>query len=205
MVRRDGMVVLYGRRRALLCRTLARLVLGLDSSRPSCHVLQHYRRFARHSLDGRRRYRDAFFQDAEAATICERGVGFGTASPAAYRLLVAKGDFYDLSFALDLALAFIFLLRLVENWKWIERFEGPITFLAAYSYTLYLTHYTVMSSISFLTGFSRVIVVIISANALAIAMWWLFERHHRAIASALKARLAAQSQSYVMAPRNTNP
>jgi len=108
---------------------------------------------------------------------------------ASYRLFAVQGNFYDLAFCLLLAIALVFVLWLVENWKWIERFETPIMFLAAYSYTLYLTHYTVMEAISFENGVSRVILVIISANAVAIAMWWLFERHHRAIASTLKANL----------------
>lgn len=108
---------------------------------------------------------------------------------ATYRLITAQGNFYDLPFSLLLAIGIAFTLRLVENWSWIERFEAPITLLAAYSYTLYLTHYTIMEAISFTSGFPRVIVVTVSANAVAVCMWWLFERHHREIATALKSRL----------------
>jgi len=105
---------------------------------------------------------------------------------AACRLIAVQGNFYDLTFSLLLAIAIAFALRLVENWKWIERFQMPISLLAAYSYSLYLTHYTVMEATASLHGMARVVVVFVAANLLAIAMWWVFERHHRSIARALK-------------------
>src|SRR5262249_11923104 len=108
---------------------------------------------------------------------------------ASYRLVAVQGNFYDLPFALLLATSLVFALRVVENWKWVEGTEAPITFFAGYSYTLYLTHYTVMTAMRSLDGMALVLTVTAAANLLAIAMWWLFERHHRAVASALKTTL----------------
>lgn len=108
---------------------------------------------------------------------------------ATCRLFAVQGNFYDLPFSLLVAIFLVFALRVVENWKWIESVEAPIKFLACYSYTLYLTHYTVMTLMRSLQGMSLVLTVIAAANVMAIAMWWLFERHHRAVASVLKATL----------------
>ena len=130
-----------------------------------------------------------FFNAAKLNTVANAVLASALLLLATCRLLATQGNFYDLPFSLLLAIGLAFALRLVENWKWIECCETPIKFLAAYSYTLYLTHYTVMEAMSFLSGFSRVITVIVSANAIAIAMWWLFERHHPAVASAVKANL----------------
>jgi peptidoglycan/LPS O-acetylase OafA/YrhL len=50
---------------------------------------------------------------------------------------------------------------------------------AAYSYTLYLTHYTVMSAISIQSGWARTVVTFVVANIVAIALYFAFERHYR--------------------------
>jgi len=105
---------------------------------------------------------------------------------AAYRLVLVQGNFYDLELSLLLALTLVFGLKLVEGWNWLNRLEKPIAGLAAYSYTIYLTHYTVMSAVTFSHGITRVLAVIIAANLVALVMYWLFERHYRTVASALK-------------------
>jgi peptidoglycan/LPS O-acetylase OafA/YrhL len=71
-------------------------------------------------------------------------------------------------------------------------------FLANYSFSLYLTHFTVLTYLFvrypgsehnpklFLTS-------LVASNVLAIVFWWLFERHYPAVGRWLKRRYAARS------------
>jgi peptidoglycan/LPS O-acetylase OafA/YrhL len=71
--------------------------------------------------------------------------------------------------------------------------------LANYSYSLYLTHLTIFwfAFVRF-PGHeddSRLFwLAIATANAVAIAFWWLFERHHRRIAARLKALFPSRTE-----------
>lgn len=103
-----------------------------------------------------------------------------------YRLQIAKDGFYDLSFNLLLAATIIAAVKGIELVRipaWIAKASAA---LAAFSYTLYLTHYTVMVAFASLNGRTRVLVVLVVANLVAVAMYFAFERHHRAVARWLK-------------------
>lgn len=99
-----------------------------------------------------------------------------------YRYRIAPDEFYDLKLNLLMAMALFSALKAVENWQihgWIISVSSG---LAAFSYTLYLTHYTVMVSLSGLHGFARIAVVFVVANAVAVALYFLFERHYKKVA-----------------------
>jgi peptidoglycan/LPS O-acetylase OafA/YrhL len=68
---------------------------------------------------------------------------------------------------------------------WLTRFASGI---AAYSYTLYLIHYTVMEAIppSVLYGWARVLAVFAVSNIVSIALYFAFERHHKKVATWLR-------------------
>jgi peptidoglycan/LPS O-acetylase OafA/YrhL len=70
-----------------------------------------------------------------------------------------------------------------------------VQFIAAYSYSLYLTHHTLLQFIAIeMPGHEQSPALfwtsIVLSNALAMIFWVLFERHYRRIAAALKQRLA---------------
>lgn len=112
------------------------------------------------------------------------------------KLELAQGSFYDLQFSLLLGFTLVCALKAVERWDWLALIEKPVTFVAGFSYTLYLTHYTVMSSVVFEGApHTRVWIIFILSNALAITMWFLFERHHRTVARWLKARVSRESSA----------
>lgn len=115
---------------------------------------------------------------------------------------------YDLQFALFLAgaLSGIFLLVGAVNVvlpRWLSR---DIGFLADYSYSLYLIHYTL------LTGFAlyypsatendplMFLAVIAVANLCSIGFWFAFERHYRAVARAVRSALDRQRDLRPAAP-----
>ena len=112
-----------------------------------------------------------------------------TLSLCGLRLFLVRWNFYDLQFALLLAISLVAALKLVENWNWLEQISRPIAGLAAFSYTLYLTHNTVIDALRPLHGLVYVIVGFSAANLIAIAMWWLFERHHKAVAEMVRSKL----------------
>jgi peptidoglycan/LPS O-acetylase OafA/YrhL len=73
--------------------------------------------------------------------------------------------------------------------------EGPIGFVAGYSYSLYLIHHSLLEYLSVrhpeLIGKTWAFWAAVAAsNLLALAFWWLFERHHRQLARAIKNWLA---------------
>ena len=107
----------------------------------------------------------------------------------AVRLFANGFEIAELQFSLFLATALFGSFFALGTWRGavpaaVERLVG---FLAGYSYSLYLTHYTLLE-------FLRVRfpgapndpgafwLAILAANLLAIAFWWLFERHHRRLA-----------------------
>jgi peptidoglycan/LPS O-acetylase OafA/YrhL len=67
----------------------------------------------------------------------------------------------------------------------------PIGFVAGYSYSLYLVHHSLLEYVTVrqpeLVGQAWAFwAAILASNLLALAFWWLFERHHRQLARALK-------------------
>lgn len=111
------------------------------------------------------------------------------------RILATHFRVYDLQFAM-LASGILFgiffalgFARPVALPPWLRRAIG---FLADYSYSLYLTHFTIL--VWLLVHFgdrhegqaSRFWLAIGGANIVAILFWFLFERHHQALARATK-------------------
>jgi peptidoglycan/LPS O-acetylase OafA/YrhL len=87
-------------------------------------------------------------------------------------------------FAIFFALGF-------SEWRVPRLVFGPIGFVAGYSYSLYLVHHTLLEYVSVrhpeLIGKAWAFWASIAAsNLLALAFWWLFERHHRQLARAMK-------------------
>jgi peptidoglycan/LPS O-acetylase OafA/YrhL len=113
------------------------------------------------------------------------------------RLFANRFETGELQFGVFLAI-FIFALlfacgasRLVVP-KPVERAVG---FVAGYSYSLYLTHHTVLEflSVRLSGGMSDAAlfwIAIASSNVVAIGFWCLFERHHRHLARILRDSLA---------------
>jgi peptidoglycan/LPS O-acetylase OafA/YrhL len=83
-----------------------------------------------------------------------------------------------------------FLLEGLEERKSLRRLGIMVS---SYSYSLYLVHNTVLvvafehSSQSHLTGY---FVAIVSAHLVAIAVYWLFERHYRNVSIAIRPLVA---------------
>lgn len=129
------------------------------------------------------------------------GIAIMLAVLAGVRLVVVQGNFYELQFGALVALVFVTGLKAAERWNGLMMVGGVAKFIAAYSYTLYLTHYTVMSIISdqVLDGWPRVVVVFLVANVVAIGMWTLFERHHRHVAGWLHRQWNAGSGRWKVA------
>ncbi len=109
---------------------------------------------------------------------------------AAYRLKIAPDKFYDLALNLLIALAVIVSIKFVEDKEFSASFSKFSKWLASYSYTLYLTHYTVLVSLSFLTGWTRVFTVFFLSNAIALGMYYLFERHHKKVSLLIRRKSA---------------
>lgn len=69
----------------------------------------------------------------------------------------------------------------------------PVTFLANYSYSLYLIHYSALALMfAYIPTTEHNITTfwcaIVTINLVAIVFWYLFERHHRTVAAFLKKR-----------------
>lgn len=109
---------------------------------------------------------------------------------AAYRLKIAPDKLYDLSLNLLIALATIISIKLVENKNLPNSLAKNAKRLASYSYTLYLTHYTVLVSLSFLAGWTRFFIVFFLSNAIALGMYYLFERHHKMPSKVIRNKLS---------------
>ncbi len=120
----------------------------------------------------------------------------------AARLVDIKLDSYDdiefseLQFSLFLLMAvfsIFFLLRGIEKVPaFIQKF---CEFIAGYSFSLYLTHATIISYIylAFPGSDNRADIFwlsILLSNIFAIAFWWLFERHYRTFGAWLKKKTA---------------
>ncbi|QEE43652.1 acyltransferase (plasmid) [Rhizobium sp. WL3] len=102
-----------------------------------------------------------------------------------YRYKIAPDEFYDVRLGLLLAVTFFTGLLAVQNVTWPRWVAVTSAAVASYSYSLYLIHYTVMVAIPG-EGLIRVALVYLASNVIAVVLYWLFERHHRHVANALK-------------------
>lgn len=109
-----------------------------------------------------------------------------------YRYRIAADEFYDLRLNLLLGVLIFSGLKTVESMQALRWFTPIAAGLAAYSYTLYLTHYTVMALIPG-AGMSRVVLVFFVANFVAICLYFAFERHHRILGEAMKFRFLSRA------------
>jgi peptidoglycan/LPS O-acetylase OafA/YrhL len=113
------------------------------------------------------------------------------------RLFANHAVITELQFGVFLAIFLFALLfacgasrRIVP--KAVERSVG---FVAGYSYSLYLTHHTILEFLSIrlsgVVGNAAIFWIAIAAsNVVAIGFWYLFERHHRHLARILRDSLA---------------
>lgn len=109
----------------------------------------------------------------------------------ALRLRFVQGNVSDLKFMVLYCAFFFSAIKAIANYKWNYSIAEPVKFVAGYSYTLYLTHYTVIVTINkVLSGTDFVILSVIVANIVAIVMWFAFERHYPAITRRMHTALA---------------
>jgi peptidoglycan/LPS O-acetylase OafA/YrhL len=119
-------------------------------------------------------------------------VAAGSAIAIFARLFANRSGTDELQFGLFLAsLVFAVLFALgFARLRVPEIAARLIGFLAGYSYSLYLLHHTLLDYLAIqFPGRSGAIafwLAIAAANLLSIVFWYLFERHHRRMASALK-------------------
>jgi peptidoglycan/LPS O-acetylase OafA/YrhL len=118
------------------------------------------------------------------------------------RLVSNRFETREFQFSLFLALTLfgiLFALGYVRTR--VPRAMGWVVgFLAAYSYSLYLTHHTILEYASVkrpdLIGHAGSFwLMVVVANMLAIVFWFLFERHYRLLARVIKA--------YIEKPKST--
>jgi peptidoglycan/LPS O-acetylase OafA/YrhL len=112
------------------------------------------------------------------------------AALVAVRLFVNGLTVYELQLGLYLAL-FLFLAHHVIGASGIKvgaAVAAVPRFVADFSYSLYLTHFTLLVLLATMVSDGRLSrnaalwICLVGANGLAIAFWALFERHHRALA-----------------------
>lgn len=120
-------------------------------------------------------------------------ISIGLISLAGYRYAISTDQFYDLSVNLLVGAAFVAALKAVENWQLPSLVSSIGAGMAAFSYTLYLIHYP----FKYITPGWQAIVW---ANVVAVVFWWLFERHHKAIARRLKAIISRRESHGELAP-----
>ncbi len=93
--------------------------------------------------------------------------------------------FYDFNLYL-LLMAFLSALFIILSAVDLQERNRAMVFLADFSYSLYLIHYTwifFILSVGWTTGngFYDLILCYVSSNLIAIVFWWLFERNHRRV------------------------
>jgi peptidoglycan/LPS O-acetylase OafA/YrhL len=122
------------------------------------------------------------------------------------RLMVNNLRVYELQFGLYLSL-FLFLVHHVLGAARVELPEAVRAvprFVADFSYSLYLTHFTLLTWLGTrvaggaLDREAAVWYCLIGSNALAIVFWALFERHHRRLMRAVVRRFSNRG---AIAPR----
>jgi peptidoglycan/LPS O-acetylase OafA/YrhL len=114
-------------------------------------------------------------------------------------ILVHEGSLKVVEFQLSIfmAIALFSGLWLCGTWTTAPRWLGTaVSFAAAYSYSLYLTHHVLLVFLYAMvhptgTDVQLFFVSIVIANLIAIPFSWLFERPHRRLAIFLKQRLGS--------------
>lgn len=101
----------------------------------------------------------------------------------------------ELQFATFLMVAVFSLFLFFEGQQVSSRlFEVPIKWLANYSYSMYLTHNTVLVLVHVflfsgkVSGWLGMFVSIVLSNLVAVVFWWGFERHYVKFSAYLKER-----------------
>lgn len=135
-------------------------------------------------------------------------VGGASVAAMAARLFGNHFNVAELQFGVFLAAAVFALLFAFGGWRRAipRQLERVCAFLAGYSYSLYLTHYTVIEFLNVKFPGHRhdphfFWLAILSSNVVAIAFWWLFERHHRHIARLAKSWLAKYKHRILETPQ----
>ena len=112
-------------------------------------------------------------------------------------------NFQDIGFIAFEALLILGAVSLVEGMSDLPRLlRGACTFLASYSYSLYLVHNTVLvvvrQTLYDRLGAAALPVALILAHAAAYALYLGFERHYRQVGRWLKRRLPAPAGQTLM-------
>lgn len=108
------------------------------------------------------------------------------------RVLSRGGDFYDLQKAMFLGLLLLGGLQLAARAEWLGSsfVRVPAAFFANTSYALYLTHNVIVGWAVMHFGkklsAAQIAGVIIACQLCAWTFWWMFDRHHKRVASWLK-------------------
>ncbi len=115
---------------------------------------------------------------------------------AASLLLIVEGMVFGFRFTGELTKLLIGVLAgcslfLCKEFVWPQRLSRLIAFGAAYSYTLYLTHYPVMVYLKhgLGDGVLSFCVALILTNIVAIVLYFLFERNYKLVRRLLKQAL----------------
>ena len=75
------------------------------------------------------------------------------------------------------------LLALFQAWSWnvLIPASRPVRFVADYSYSLYLIHFSLLvwcaAQFPTFTGWAFITTMWLVCNVAAVIAWWLFERH----------------------------
>jgi peptidoglycan/LPS O-acetylase OafA/YrhL len=87
-----------------------------------------------------------------------------------------------------LGLAFVLLVAITTRTNVLSKLGGPVRFFAGYSYSLYLTHYTIAYAAGTLWPQSVTVAVLtfIVANVFAFGFAYVTERHYKKMANAMK-------------------
>ncbi|MDE5463908.1 acyltransferase [Bradyrhizobium sp. CSS354] len=100
---------------------------------------------------------------------------------------------YDLATAFFIGCSLFGIALVVENWRFPPWLITIVGLLAAYSYSLYLVHNTVLILIKEHSGLSEqanVILALALSHIVACLFYMLFERHYRQVAMLLRPRIA---------------
>lgn len=96
---------------------------------------------------------------------------------------------YNLLFVLIFGVFFLSIVLLGETRTWAitRKMSGVTSFLASYTYSLYLVHYSVINFVAFnmstLTKVQQFWLSFIISHFVAIVMYYLFERHSRKLST----------------------
>lgn len=111
-----------------------------------------------------------------------------------YRWKIVHGEFYDLSLNLLIGIVFFCCVELMRDVNFSRVYKLNLQAVAKWlgniSYSLYLTHYTVLTIIqSDFYFLPRELLVILIANLVGLIFFFTFERHHKKIAAYIREKL----------------